>query len=130
MDAIGAGVAYDSLPKAGGRGLEHGEKICVTGGRGFIGRHTIKMLTNKGYDVLSIDRHGPNDFGYASNIYHKNLDITKTGFLSNVFQEEKPSMVLHLAANASLQTFSADIYAPGVSWRGRLALKSGAPSGR
>jgi UDP-glucose 4-epimerase len=78
-------------------------KICVTGSKGFIGKHTVKKLVDKGHDVISIDRHGSNSFGFSSNICHTAGSVTDPKFVLAVFKRDPPDAVLHLAANSSLQ---------------------------
>ena len=41
------------------------QKIIVTGGLGFIGSNLVKMLLNKNYYVVNIDK-----VSYASNFYN------------------------------------------------------------
>ena len=83
-------------------------KICVTGGKGFIGRHTIDKLVAQGHEVLSIDRHGSNSFGYSNGVKHTVIDITNIRWMRQTFESEMPDAVLHLAANASLQRSTTD----------------------
>ncbi len=78
-------------------------KICVTGSKGFIGTHTVEKLVDQGHEVLSIDRHGSNSFGYSGNVNHKVGDVTDPKFILAVFEQDLPDVVLHLAANSSLQ---------------------------
>ena len=41
------------------------QKIIVTGGLGFIGSNLVRMLVNKKYFVINIDK-----ISYASNFYN------------------------------------------------------------
>ena len=74
-------------------------KILVTGAAGFIGRHTLKVLTEAGHLVRPLDRQS----GYA--IAHDEIwvDIRNAEQLIMAFNAFKPDTVLHLAANSSLQ---------------------------
>ena len=40
------------------------QNIMVTGGLGFIGSNLVKMLLDKGYKVINLDK-----ISYASNFY-------------------------------------------------------------
>jgi len=83
-------------------------KILVTGGSGFIGSALIKILINKyGHDVVNIDK-----LTYAAN--PKSLesvestnsykfyecDICDFDMVQNIFIEEQPNKIMHLAAES------------------------------
>tara|TARA_B100000767_G_scaffold67777_1_gene64273 strand:+ start:17825 stop:18838 length:1014 start_codon:yes stop_codon:yes gene_type:complete len=83
-------------------------KILVTGGSGFIGSALIKILINKyGHDVVNIDK-----LTYAAN--PKSLESVKStnsykfyecdicdfDMLQNIFIEEQPNKIMHLAAES------------------------------
>jgi len=65
-------------------------KIFVTGGSGFIGTHTAKLLADSDHAVYIYDKKGQNNI----------LDYNRLRHVMNGF---KPDAVLHLAANSSLQ---------------------------
>jgi dTDP-glucose 4,6-dehydratase len=81
------------------------KKICITGGAGFIGSHTVIEALSRGYEVWNIDI-----LNYASNILHlesiKNHDlyhfikgdICDMSLLDELFQKESFDYVMHLAA--------------------------------
>lgn len=78
-------------------------KICVTGGAGFIGSHLVDRLVQEGHRVFVID----NFFTGAG----ENLNNQITGFYPNdiqdpqiieIFKNEKPDIVFHLAALANV----------------------------
>ena len=73
--------------------------VVVTGASGFIGRHTVKELLERGYEVTGIDVE-------PSDVKHKNLknvqcDISSPQLASYIDEGDK---VLHLAA---ISTFGA-----------------------
>tara|TARA_B110000003_G_scaffold52928_1_gene52603 strand:- start:3847 stop:4911 length:1065 start_codon:yes stop_codon:yes gene_type:complete len=83
-------------------------KILVTGGYGFIGSALIRhILDNTNFSVLNIDK-----LTYAGNIesipgssgnlryLYKNIDICDKESLKKIFNEYKPSIVMHLAAES------------------------------
>ena len=75
----------------------------VTGGMGFIGSNLVKLLNQKNYYVINIDK-----CTYASNFNNidrkiKNyeffrLDINKTYLLKNILNKYKPKIIFNLAA--------------------------------
>jgi UDP-arabinose 4-epimerase len=75
-------------------------KVLVTGGAGYIGSHTCKLLKRSGHDPVVFDnlstghralvRFGPMHHG----------DINDSNALRKVFAAEKPDAVIHFAASA------------------------------
>ncbi len=81
--------------------METAEKIktvLVTGSAGFIGRHLVPLLRERGYKVLGIDRRGED---------HLKHDEKADGFIRddylNVRNLDTTDAVIHLAADASVQ---------------------------
>ena len=80
-------------------------KILVTGGAGFIGSHMVDSLINLGHQVIVVDnlysgkRENVNS---KANFYH--IDITHLAELERIFEEERPQIVFHLAAHASVSS--------------------------
>ena len=83
-------------------------KILITGGCGFIGSALLRhILENTNLSVLNIDK-----LTYAGNIesipnsvknsryIHKKIDICDKDSLRKIFNEYKPSIVMHLAAES------------------------------
>mgnify|MGYP001242701932 CR=1 FL=1 len=81
------------------------KKIIVTGGLGFIGSNLCKILINKGFFVINIDK-----ISYASNFYNtldfknnKNykffkLDINNKKKFLKILNKYKPAGIFNLAA--------------------------------
>ena len=77
----------------------------VTGGLGFIGSNLVKMLLDKGYKVINLDK-----ISYASNFYNTkvfknnkyykfiNCDIAKRKKLNSILLKYKPNGIFNLAA--------------------------------
>ncbi len=61
-----------------------GRRVVVTGGRGFVGRHTCKALSAAGADVVPLGR---SDF-----------DLNEQADVRRLFAETRPQLLVHLAA--------------------------------
>lgn len=74
--------------------------ILITGGAGYIGSHIVRQLSEQGLDVIVYDNLST---GYASSLLHNEkliiADLLEISSLQKVFQENKISTVLHLAAS-------------------------------
>ena len=85
-------------------------KILVTGAAGFIGYHLCGVLQNK-YTVIGIDNF--NDFLYDSSLKKARsslldckvifADLKDRENLDTIFANEKPDVVIHLAAHAGVR---------------------------
>ena len=81
------------------------QKLIVTGGLGFIGSNLIKLLLEKKYHVINIDK-----ISYSSNFYNvkdfkKNkkysfikCDINNKKKFLNILKKNKPIGIFNLAA--------------------------------
>ena len=83
-------------------------KILVTGGFGFIGSAVVRLLlSNTSYTVINVDK-----LTYAGNVesvdvnsppgrfFFEQIDICDGQALGKVFEEHRPSAVMHLAAES------------------------------
>ena len=76
------------------------KKILVTGGAGYIGAHTCKLLSAKGYDPISIDNLST---GHADFVKWGELiieDVKNTDLIEKIINKIKPIAVIHFAASA------------------------------
>ena len=83
-------------------------RILVTGGLGFIGSALIRQLINHtDHEVLNIDKEtyaampeSLNKIKNEKNYNFEKIDITASRSLQKIFQNFKPSSVIHLAAES------------------------------
>jgi UDP-glucose 4-epimerase len=86
-------------------------KYLITGGCGFIGSNLTKILLEEGHvvtviDNLSSDAH--DQFYYESGADYYKHNITDYVMCSEVFNRTKPDVVIHLAAEVSIQNSIKD----------------------
>lgn len=73
-------------------------KVLVTGGAGYIGSHTVRELTARGYDVVVLDTLELGNRQSVLNVPFVQGDIRDAESLNRIFQQEKPEGVIHFAA--------------------------------
>jgi UDP-glucose 4-epimerase len=86
------------------------QRVAVTGGAGFVGRHFVKRCLEQGYKVTIIDNlsnyNVPNDDDSLVSAYRRlsfyREDITNRNTLSDIFCHEKVDTCVHLAAKISV----------------------------
>lgn len=78
-------------------------KVLVTGGAGFIGSHVVDRLVEEGHQVVVVDDLSSGrrkHVNRAASLYK--LDV-QSGRLERVFRNERPNIVIHLAAQVSVR---------------------------
>jgi UDP-glucose 4-epimerase len=78
-------------------------KVLVTGGAGFIGSHVVDRLVEEGHQVVVVDNlcsGKRKNINRTASLYK--LDI-QSGRLERVFRNERPNVVIHLAAQISVR---------------------------
>ena len=78
-------------------------KVLVTGGAGFIGSHVVDRLVEEGHQVVVVDDLSS---GKRKNV-NKSASLYKidvqSGRLERVFRNERPNVVIHLAAQINVR---------------------------
>jgi len=78
-------------------------KVLVTGGAGFIGSHVVDRLVQEGHEVVIVDNLSTGkrrNLNRAAQFYK--LDI-QSWRLERVFRNERPNIVMHLAAQMDVR---------------------------
>lgn len=79
-------------------------KVLVTGGAGFIGSHIVERLLTEGMTVVVVDNSpNINDRWPEQKVIWYQMDLLDEKLL-NVFSKEKPQVIIHLAAQTSVQS--------------------------
>jgi UDP-glucose-4-epimerase GalE len=77
-------------------------KILVTGGAGYIGSHTVRLLLRQGHDVTVVDNLSK---GYRHNVPSSRLhelNLSDTAALVRLMKEQQCDAVIHFAAFISV----------------------------
>lgn len=93
-------------------------KALVTGGAGYIGSHTCKMLAHYGHEIMVYDNlsTGHRKFVRWGDFVHG--DILDTQKLRHCFREWRPDVVIHFAAHAYV---GESVLNPGKYFRNNVA---------
>ena len=67
----------------------------VTGGKGFIGRHCLPLLIDKGYEVHAVDVNAAE--ADCPDVNFHTIDLLEPGQVSTLMSQVRPTHLLHLA---------------------------------
>lgn len=84
-------------------------RVLVTGGAGFIGSHVVDAYVAAGHDVAIVDNLASGSRGNlnpAARFYE--IDLRDRAALTSVFEAERPELVNHHAAQASVRLSMED----------------------
>ncbi len=113
------------------------KKVLLTGASGFIGRHTITYLVEKGYEVYAVVYPNKSDLNESKSVFLYQVDIFNSKERKQLFDSVKPSHLLHFAWYAvpgkywtSLENFrwvqvSIDILLDFIENNGKRAVLAG-----
>ncbi len=77
-----------------------GQRVLVTGGTGFLGRHVVRLLTQRGADAVAVGR--------------ADADLTSAEEVRDLFQRARPQTVIHCAVDGG-----------GIGWMRDHPVESG-----
>ncbi|MBF9235826.1 dTDP-glucose 4,6-dehydratase [Hymenobacter sp. BT683] len=92
-------------------------KILITGGAGFIGSHVVRLFVTKypAYQILNLDAltyagnlENLRDIENAPNYRFIKGDISDQSFIDQLFANEEPDAVIHLAAESHVDRSITD----------------------
>ena len=90
------------------------KKILVTGGAGYIGSHTVKLLIDQDYEVVVFDNLSTSRREAVGGVKLVVGDLSDRDVLDKLFQEEKFDAVMHFAASIKVEESVAN---PGKYYR-------------
>ena len=86
-----------SRPGSAGSRTVGDRLVLVTGARGFVGRHVVRALADRGARVTGTSRHGP-DSGHGTAVPTVRGDLADPDFVRALVDDVRPDIVIHLAA--------------------------------
>ena len=102
METLGVRIMYSEFYK--------GKKVLLTGHTGFKGSWMSVLLVNAGADVIGYSSCSKEETrlfdlcGVKNQITHIKGDVRNLAHLKSVFQEHKPEIVIHMAAQPIVRT--------------------------
>jgi UDP-glucose 4-epimerase len=98
-------------------------RILVTGGAGFIGSHVVDAFVEAGHDVSVLDNLSTGNAAWVNPGARLHTTDLRSARLAEVFETERPEVVAHLAAQASVGRSVVDpVFDASVNVMGGLNL--------
>lgn len=94
------------------------KKILVVGGAGYIGSHMVKLLLNRGFDVVTLDNLSAGHRDAVLGGEFVQGDISDTEVLDNIFTQYNIDGVMHFASYIEV---SESVINPGKYYRNNLS---------
>jgi UDP-glucose 4-epimerase len=92
--------------------------VLVTGGAGYIGSHTVRKLSEKGYDVVILDNLSRGHIeSVPKNVHFENVDLLNESALNNAIKRHNVDAVIHFAAFAYV---GESVENPGLYYRNNV----------
>jgi len=94
-------IPLENIPPIHWLNFMEKETVLVTGGAGYIGSHTVKLLNDKKYNIIVLDNlvYG-HEKSLPKNVQLIKGDVGDKELLSNIFSSNKIEAVFHFAAYA------------------------------
>lgn len=99
------------------RSLIRDKRVLVTGGAGVIGRELLRLLVEKGADVLSVDRQ-PLPSGNWARVLHVQKDLAEDSL--DEIRDFNPQIIFHLAASFERSEESPEFW--DINWHDNTLL--------
>lgn len=74
--------------------------VLVTGGAGYIGSHTVRELSRRGYQIIVLDNLSKGHRASVAGVEFVEGDTADGGLLRSLFQEREVRAVVHFAASS------------------------------
>lgn len=84
------------------------KKILITGGAGYIGAYLTQYLNEKKYDIVIYDNLSTGHKEHVDQFKGYQADLSDEKKLNECFANEKPDLVIHLAASALVHESQSD----------------------
>ncbi len=78
-------------------------KILVTGGAGYVGSHTLRVLRVRGYDPICFDNLSTGFRSFAGDVPFVMGDLAIPADIESVFADNRIAAVIHFAAHALVE---------------------------
>ena len=76
------------------------KKVLVTGGAGYIGSHTCKLLAKSGYEPITLDNLSTGHEEFVKWGPLEIIDLSDTQRITEIIKHYAPSAIIHFAAKA------------------------------